>query len=99
MFGNMMKKAASAGKRVFGSMGETLRRVADTTSKVVRGVGNFVVENHQPISMLTRAVGDVTGNEALKSVGNAAMAGSAYLTTKGVGRDYTGLKRMLEVPS
>jgi hypothetical protein len=96
MFGNLMKKAASAGKRIFGSFGDTLRKVADTTGRVVRGVGNFVIDNHQPISMLTRAVGDATNNETLKNVGTAAMAGSSYLTMKGVGKDYTGLRRMYE---
>jgi hypothetical protein len=49
--------------------------------------------------MLTRAVGDATENETLKKLGSAAMAGSAYLTTKGVGKDYTGLRRMLEPAS
>jgi hypothetical protein len=96
MFGNLAKKASSVGKRFVGSIGETVRKMSDTVGKVVRGVGNFVVENHQPISMLTRAVGDASGNDTMKSVGNAAMAGSAYLTTKGVGKDYTGLRRMLE---
>jgi hypothetical protein len=99
MFGNMLQKAASVGKRMFGTVGQTLRKFADTTGQVVRKVGNFVVDNHQPISMLPRAVGDATSNETLKNVGSAAMATSAYLTTKGVGKDYTGLRRMLEPAS
>jgi hypothetical protein len=99
MFGNMMQKAVSAGKRMFGTVGQTLRKFADTTGQVVRKVGRFIVDNHQPISMLTRAVGDATGNQTLQNFGSAAMAGSAYLTTKGVGKDYTGLRRMMEQPS
>jgi hypothetical protein len=31
MFGNMMQKAASAGQRMFGTVGHTLRKFADTT--------------------------------------------------------------------
>lgn len=95
MLGNLFKKAVSSGTRVLGGFGETLRKVGDYTAKVVRGVGNFVKENHQPVSMLVRAVGDATGNDTLKTAGDLAMAGSAYMTTKGIGKDYTGLRNMM----
>jgi hypothetical protein len=88
MFGNMLQKAVSAGKRMFGTVGQTLRKFADTTGRVVRKVGNFVVDNHQGIGLLTKGIGEASGNETLKKVGDAAMLGSAYLTTKGIGKDY-----------
>jgi hypothetical protein len=96
MFGGLLQKAASAGKRLFGHAGGVVRKLADTTSQVVRKVGNFAISNHQGLGLLAKGIGDASGNETLKKVGDAAMIGSAYLTTQGIGHDYTGLRRILD---
>ena len=70
-------------KKVFGTTGKVLRRVGEVGA-------NFVKQNHQGLAMLANGVGDASNSPLLKSIGNAALAGSSLATTLGVGRNYFG---------
>jgi hypothetical protein len=65
---NFLKSAADVGKRFIGSIGETLRKVGDTTAKVVRGVGGFVRDYHDPIAKVAHGIAMASGNETAQKI-------------------------------
>jgi hypothetical protein len=76
-------------------LGRFLGRVASATSKVIgniapviRRIGSFAVTHHQPIAMLASGLAAQSSNPTVHKLGAAAALGSAFLTQKGIGKNY-----------
>jgi hypothetical protein len=54
------------------------KKLGDTSKSVGLGIGRFVAQNHQPLAMLAKSVGDASGNPLLRAAGNLAMSASGY---------------------
>jgi hypothetical protein len=88
-------KVGSGLNRAVGTIRHGVRRLGEISKPVGAALATgarFAVQNHQPIAMLMKAAGDASGNQTMQNVGNAAFAGSALLTARGVGQNY-GLHR------
>ena len=75
MFG-IFKKVAKAGQRAFGLVGETLRKFGDTGANVVRKVGSFVAENHEPLTQVAHGLSMASGNETAQKITGAMRSAS-----------------------
>lgn len=63
-------------------------KVLGHTGAVLRKVGSFVKEHHQPVSALINAATSQSDNPYVKAIGSGAVLGSALATRMGVGRNY-----------
>lgn len=63
-------------------------RVLGVTGNVIRKVGSFVKEHHQPLSALVNAATSQSENPYVKALGSAAVLGSALATRAGIGKSY-----------
>jgi hypothetical protein len=87
-------RLGQAGGRFFGNLGNTVRRVAEwgkPVGKLIGNAGRFIMDAHQPLSMLAHGLGEATGNQTMKNIGTAAMIGSGLASAAGIGTDYLGL--------
>ena len=91
MISNVARKAGAGLRRGIGNLAHGVRRVADFTKPIAMGVGRFVADNHQPLSMLAHGIGEATGNPVMKGIGNAALIGSGLASAAGIGKDYIGM--------
>jgi hypothetical protein len=82
------RKVGAGVSRGIGALAHGIRRVGDVTKPIAMGAARFVGTYHQPLSLALKAAGDLSGNQTMQNVGNAAMLGSAALTARGIGRDY-----------
>jgi len=82
-------RARKATGRVIGQIGDGLKRVGEMALPVLKSIGNFAVNHHQPISALLQGASDLMPqNQLLKNVAGASLIGSAVLTGRGVGKNY-----------
>jgi hypothetical protein len=79
MLGNFLNRVKGIAQKALGATGTVLRKV-----------GSFVKEHHQPISALVNAATSSSENPYVKALGSAAVLGSALATRAGVGKNYTG---------
>ena len=70
--------------RVIGAVTPALKRIG----QIGMGVGRFIRDHHQPLSMALMGAAEATGSERFKNIAGLGLMGSAALTAAGVGRDY-----------
>ena len=87
------RRAAGAVGKKIGEFGGALKRFGAAAMPVLRRVGDFAVNNHQGLALLGTGLAHASGNETAKQLASLGMMGSAYLTGKGIGHDYAGLRR------
>lgn len=77
--------------RVVGQVAHGVRRVGEfvkPAGAVLGKAARFVAQNHQPLALLAKGIGDASGNTTLQNIGNAAVIGSSLATARGIGKDY-----------
>ena len=79
---HVARKVGTGVQRGIGALAHGIRRIADITKPVVMGVGRFVQHHHAPLAMIAKGVGDMSGNETLRNVGNLAMSASGAYATR-----------------
>lgn len=77
MLGNFFNKAKSVAFKVLGQTGSVLKRV-----------GSFAVQHHQPIAMLGSGLAAQSSDPTIQKLGAGLALGSAFLTQKGIGKNY-----------
>jgi hypothetical protein len=89
LLGGLASRAIPWVARKVGQIFHGVRRVAEVGAPVLKGIGNYVKDNHQPLSAGLWGLAEAMPNNPY--VGTAAglgMMGSAALSAMGVGRDY-----------
>jgi hypothetical protein len=76
------RKAGAGVRRTVGNIAHGIRHVADLTKPVAIGVGRFVRDNHAPLAMIAKSLGDASGNKYAQAFGNAAMSASGMYATR-----------------
>jgi hypothetical protein len=73
---NLGNRVSTGLARTVGQIAHGVRRVADTTKPILMGAARFVRDNHAPLAMVAKGVGDMSGNDTMRAIGNAAMSAS-----------------------
>jgi hypothetical protein len=92
MFG-LFNKAVKAGQRAFGIVGSTLKKFGDTGANVVRKIGNFVSEHHEPLTQVAHGLAMASGNETAQKITGALRSASGVY---GVRQKLDNIKKQQE---
>ena len=91
--GGFAKRAGAAIGRGIGHFGTAVKRFGEFAVPAVKRIGQFALDNHQPIALGLQGLSDAfPENKVLRNVAGASMIGSAFLTAKGIGNNYAGLR-------
>lgn len=93
MFGNILSKIGNFARKAIGSTSGIVKTLGDFTGragKIIGATDNFVKQYHQPIALMSHAIGEASGNPTLKGIGNMALMGSAAASALNIGKDYIG---------
>lgn len=71
---DFLKRVGHAGKRVFGTVGSTLRQWGQTAAPVVRNLAGFVASHHHHIAPLLHGAAVASGHEGLQKVTGLGLA-------------------------
>lgn len=75
-------------RKFFAGLKNVAGRVLGATGSVLRKVGETAIKYHQPISMVASGLLGSSDNPTLQKLGAGVALGSAYLTSKGIGKNY-----------
>jgi hypothetical protein len=87
MLGNFLSRVKGIAQKALGATGTVLRKI-----------GSFAVQHHQPISALVNAATSSSENPYVKALGSAAVLGSALATRAGVGKNYSNSPPFNQAP-
>lgn len=74
----------------FSNFWNRMKRAVGTFGGVVKKVGSFVAQHHQPISMMLHGLGEATGNQRIKDLSALGLMASGFATASGYGKNYVG---------
>ena len=75
------------------SVGNFFRKHIGKVSHVVKKIGQFVVNHHQPLAILANGAAEMTNNPIARGLGAAGLVASGIATANGIGQDHLGLRR------